>query len=96
MDQNRTIAIVMAAGRGSRMKTDINKVYLDLLGKPVLYYSLKAFEQSRIQEVIIVVSPGDEDYVRKEIVESYGLRKVTKIVTGGKERFESVSNGIEA
>ncbi len=96
MDENRTIAIVMAAGRGSRMKSDINKVYLDLLGKPVLYYSLKAFEKSRIHEVIIVVSPGDEDYVQKEIVEAYDLRKVTKIVTGGKERFESVSNGIDA
>ena len=96
MDQNRAIAIVMAAGSGSRMKADINKVYLDLLGKPVLYYSLYAFEKSKVDEVIIVVSPGDEDYVRKEIVEAYSLTKVTKIVPGGKERFESVAHGIDA
>ncbi|MBR5047063.1 MAG: 2-C-methyl-D-erythritol 4-phosphate cytidylyltransferase [Eubacterium sp.] len=96
MEEIKTIAIVMAAGKGSRMKADINKVYMELLGKPVLYYSLKAFERSRIDQVILVVTPGDEDYVKKEIVEAYGLHKAGQIVAGGRERFESVFLGIEA
>jgi len=96
MDQVRTIALMMAAGKGSRMKADRNKIYLELSGKPVLYYALKAYEESEVGEIILVVSPGDEDYVRKEIVEKYGFAKVTGIVPGGRERFESVYLGIRA
>ena len=96
MNHVRTIALMMAAGKGSRMKADKNKVYLELCGKPVLYYSLLAYEKSRVDEIILVVTPGDEEYVRKEIVERYGFRKVGKIVPGGSERFESVSLGIRS
>ena len=92
----RTAAIVLAAGRGSRMKSKIQKQYLLLKGKPVLYYSLKAFEESFIDEIILVTGEEEIEYCRKEIVEKYGFTKVSHIVTGGKERYHSVFCGLQA
>lgn len=89
-------AIVLAGGKGLRMGSRTPKQYMDLKGKPMLYYSLKAFEESFADNVILVCNEGDEDYCRKEIVIKYGLNKVNKIVAGGKERFDSVYNGIMA
>lgn len=88
--------IVMSAGKGLRVGGEIPKQYMDLCGKPVLYYSLFAMQQSFIDEIIIVVGEGDEEYVKKEIVERYSLDKVTKIVPGGKERSDSVYEGLKA
>ncbi len=87
-------AIVVSAGKGRRMGGKQPKQYMDLCGKPVLYYSLKAFEDSFVDHVILVCGEGEEDYCRKEIVVKYGLHKVTKIVTGGQERYDSVYNGL--
>ena len=92
----RTAAIVLAAGRGSRMKSKIQKQYLLLKGKPVLYYALKAFEESFIDEIILVTGEEEIEYCRKEIVEKYGFTKVSHIVTGGKERYHSVFCGLQA
>ena len=92
----KNVAVVLSAGSGSRMKSDIKKQYMEICGKPLIYYSLEAFEKSIIDEVILVVSEGDEDFARKEIVEHYGFKKVTAIVTGGKERYHSVRNGLLA
>ncbi len=89
-------AIVLAGGRGSRMKSRTPKQYLELMGKPMLYYSLKAFEESFIDNVILVCNEGEEDHCRKDIVIKYGLNKVNKIVAGGRERFDSVYNGLMA
>lgn len=95
--QDYCTAIVLAAGRGSRMGTTVQKQYLDLQGKPVLYYSLKAFENSSyIDEIILVTGEEEREYCRKEIVERYGFLKVHKIVAGGSERYFSVWNGIQA
>lgn len=94
MHMNRSVAIVLAAGKGKRMNTDRPKQYLLLDGKPVLYYSLKAIEDSFIDCVVLVTAADDIEYCRKEIVEKYGLQKVTAIVAGGKERYHSVWNGI--
>ncbi len=89
-------AIVLAAGRGKRMNTAVHKQYLDIKGKPVLYYALHAFEQSSVDEIVLVVGKGETDYCRQEIVEKYGLKKVKKIVEGGKERYHSVYEGLKA
>lgn len=77
-------AIVLAAGRGTRMGTKIQKQYLDLCGKPVLYYSLHAFQESPlIDEILLVTGEQEIEYCRKEIVEKYQLTKVEKYLPEG-------------
>lgn len=95
-DRITTIAIVLAAGQGKRMNSKTAKQYLALRDKPVLYYSLKAFQESRIDHIILVTGASDKEFVRQEIVEKYGFSKVPCIVAGGKERYHSVYNGLQA
>ena len=64
----KTTAIVLAAGAGKRMNSKVQKQYLLLNDKPVLYYSLKAFEDSRVDEIVLVVGSGEVDFCKKEIV----------------------------
>ena len=91
MNREKCTAVVLAAGKGSRMGTKIQKQYLEISGKPVLYYSLAAFAASPIiDEIVLVTGEGKTDYCRKNIIEAYGITKVNKIVVGGKERYESV------
>ena len=89
-------AIVLAAGSGSRMNQKKEKQFLLLDGKPVLYYSLRTFEASIVDEIILVTKEKDIDYCRQEIVEKYGFTKVRRIVSGGKERYDSVQRGLKA
>ena len=87
MDKKYCTAIVLAAGSGKRMGTKVHKQYLLMGGRPVLYYSLKAFQDSElIDEIILVTGSGEGEYCREHIVEPYGITKVKKIVTGGAER----------
>ncbi|MBQ7864637.1 MAG: 2-C-methyl-D-erythritol 4-phosphate cytidylyltransferase [Lachnospiraceae bacterium] len=90
----KVTAIVLAAGKGSRMNSDVPKQYLTLLGHPVLFYSLQAFEQSNVDEIILVTGSGEQEYCKKEIVEKYQINKVTHIVEGGAERYHSVHHGL--
>lgn len=90
------VAIVLAGGSGKRMNASVHKQYLLIKEKPVLYYSLKAFEDSEVDEIVLVVGAGEIDYCRQEIVEKYGFKKVKAIVTGGKERYHSVFEGLKA
>ena len=95
MEKTYCTAIVLAAGRGNRMGTEVHKQYLLLAGKPIVCYSLQVFQESAIiDEIILVTGEGEEDYCRKNFVEKYGITKVCRIVTGGKERFHSVWNGL--
>lgn len=89
-------AIVLSAGSGRRMKSDTPKQYLPLAGKPVIYYSLKAFQESPVSEVVLVAGAADLDYCRRELVEKYQLDKVKTIVPGGAERYDSVFEGLKA
>ncbi len=90
----KTVAIVLAAGRGKRMQSDVAKQYLLVKDKPVLYYSLKAFQDSVVDEIILVTAESEIAYCKAEIVEKYKITKVSKIVAGGKERYHSVYNGL--
>ncbi len=90
----KNTAILLAAGSGSRMRSNVKKQYMLLAGKPVIYYSLKTFQESFLDEIILVCSPGDEDYCRREIVEKYAFDKVSAVIPGGEERYHSVYNGI--
>ena len=96
MQKKKCTAIVLAAGQGKRMGTKVQKQYLEIDGKPVLYYSLHAFEQSKIiDEIILVVGENQSEYCKDEIVSKYGISKVNKIVEGGAERYHSVWNGLQ-
>lgn len=86
--------IVLAGGKGSRMQSEVPKQYMLLDGKPLLYYSLQAFEESDVERVVLVTAEGEEDYCRKELVERFGFTKVAAIVAGGGERYASVWNGL--
>ena len=91
---NETWAIILSAGKGTRMKTDICKQYIPVEDKPVLFYTLKAFEQSEVDNIVIVAGENDVDYVNKEIVKKYGIEKLRHIVKGGLERYDSVISGL--
>lgn len=92
--KDRVTAIVLAAGRGKRMNTDVAKQFLVLKDKPVIYYSLKAFEESDVDEIILVTGSSMVDYCKCEIVDRYGFDKVTAVIEGGKERYDSVYQGL--
>ena len=92
----KSVAVILAAGSGSRMKTDVKKQFMEIGGKPLVYYSIKAFEESAVDDIVLVVSRGDVDYVKKEIVEKYKFDKVTAVVEGGLARYHSVRLGLMA
>lgn len=96
MVKKKCTAIVLAAGQGKRMGTKVQKQYLLLAGKPVLYYSLKAFQDSEvIDDIYLVTGKGDEEFCRKEIIDKYGFQKVSHILCGGAERYHSVWNALQ-
>lgn len=95
-NKKRTAAVVLSAGSGKRMGSSIKKQYMLIGGRPVIYYSLKAFQDSFADEIVLVVTPGDAAYCQKEIVEKYGFDKVHCIVEGGKERYHSVAKGLDS
>lgn len=88
-------AIILSAGKGTRMKSDICKQYMLVEDKPLLFYTLKAFEESAIDHIVLVVGENDVSYVQEEIVDKYNIGKVYRIVTGGRERYDSVMNGLD-
>lgn len=88
-------AVVLAAGSGRRMGSHTAKQFLPLCGKPVLYWTLAAFEESGADAVILVVSnEAAADHCQVEIIEKYGFRKVRAITFGGEERQDSVWRGL--
>ncbi|MCR5607468.1 MAG: 2-C-methyl-D-erythritol 4-phosphate cytidylyltransferase [Lachnospiraceae bacterium] len=88
-------AIILASGTGKRMNSDKPKQYIDIQGKPLLYYTIKQFDNELIEGIVLVVGENDIEYCKSEIVEKYGLNKVKCIVAGGKERYNSVYNGLK-
>ena len=86
--------IVLAGGTGKRMHSHIHKQYLTLAGKPVLYYALKAFEESDITDIILVTGADEEAYCKRKIIVKYHIGKVKAIVPGGVERYHSVYAGL--
>lgn len=95
MQKAKCTAIVLAAGQGKRMGTKTQKQYLEIGGKPILYYSLRVFEDCElIDEIVLVVGAGQIDYCQREIVSKFGFGKVKTIIEGGAERYHSVANGL--
>lgn len=93
--KRKCTAILLAAGAGRRMESNVAKQYMQLAGKPVIWYGLQAFQQSVIiDDVILVVGKGEIPFVREEIIEKYGFSKVSAITEGGAERYLSVQNAL--
>lgn len=93
--ERKNTAIVLAAGQGKRMNSKVQKQFLELGGKPLLYYSLKCFQDSgMIRDIILVTGAESVPFCKEEIVEKYGFTKVTKVIPGGKERYDSVYEGL--
>lgn len=92
----KVTAIILAAGKGNRMHSEVPKQFLELDGKPVLYYSLNAFEKSTADDIILVTGKDDIAYCEKEIIHKYHFNKVRTVVEGGTERYWSVRNGLTA
>lgn len=86
--------VIVAAGKGSRMRTQESKQYLQLAGKPILVHTLTLFQRLEQVDTIVLVT-GAEDVERcKEYVNRYGLSKVEHLVVGGRERQDSVYKGL--
>ncbi len=92
----KTTAIVLAAGSGSRMKSNVKKQYMEIEGKPLLLYALKAFEKSFVDEIVLVLPKDDIGSVMTEIVAPEGLKKIKAVVAGGSTRYHSVRLGLLA
>lgn len=89
------IAIIPAAGTGSRMQAGVNKQYLLLAGRPILAHTLALFAaHPRIDRICLVVPAEEIDFCRAEIAERYGLGKVSALIAGGRTRQESVGNSL--
>ena len=92
----KVVAIVLAAGVGKRMHSDVAKQFLPLQSRPLICYSLDVFNNSpHVDEIILVTGADAVEYCQKEIVEKYGYRKVSRIAVGGKERYHSVWKGLQ-
>lgn len=92
----KTIAIVPAAGAGERMGSSRKKPYLLLNHRPLLYYSLAALDNiPSIAQIIVAVSPGEEQLCQQEVTEKFPFKKSIQIIPGGKSRQESVSRLLE-
>ena len=94
--QNKNYAIILAAGKGARMGKEINKMYLPLKGRPIIAHTLEAFYRATlVHGLILVVSPGEEDLLREEVLKIYPPQKPIEIALGGTERQHSVYNGLK-
>jgi len=93
--KGKVAALILAAGSGKRMGSDVPKQYMCLKERPILSYTLQAFEESSVDEIILVVSADDMEYCKEHILYKYHTSKVKKLVTGGKERYESVYLGLK-
>ena len=91
-----TSAIIAAGGRGTRFNSGRPKQFLELLGKPVIIHTLERFERCDAIDEIALVLPEDEINAFVPVAEAAGLKKLKRIVVGGRTRAESVRNGLDA
>lgn len=88
-------AVILAAGRGQRMSSEINKPYLLLHGLPIVYYSLARFGSSPlIDEIVVVVRENEVKHAEEHVLEKHAFDKSIKVVVGGSERQDSAYNGV--
>jgi 2-C-methyl-D-erythritol 4-phosphate cytidylyltransferase len=89
-------AIITAAGKGTRLKSNISKQFMNIYGKPILAHSINVFQNSlKIHEIYVAVPKEYMDFCRKSIIEKYSFTKVKELVCGGNTRQESVFNALQ-
>ncbi|MDD6716477.1 MAG: 2-C-methyl-D-erythritol 4-phosphate cytidylyltransferase [Firmicutes bacterium] len=99
MTSKPSTAILLAAGKGTRMGSGVRKQYMMLCGQPLLAYSLRTLTDSPlIQDIVMVIPDGEEAYIRRNITALIpgAEQKIRAYVPGGSERYASVYHGIEA
>lgn len=88
-------AIILAAGKGTRMKKNINKQYLMLKDEPMIVKTIDVLETTPlIDEIIIVINKEEKEYFKKFILNQYTFKKISQVVDGGSQRQESVYNAL--
>ena len=87
--------VIVASGTGSRMNMGINKQFIKLEGKEIIAYTIEKFyNNSNIEDIVVVVKEDESEFFKKEILDKYNFKNV-KIAYGGKERQDSVYNGLK-
>jgi 2-C-methyl-D-erythritol 4-phosphate cytidylyltransferase len=90
-------AIIVAAGKGTRMNDRTRKQYLDLAGRPILAYSVMAFDACNlIDKVYLVIPEEDIEYCRSRIIPLLDLKNRLELIPGGEKRQSSVYNALQA
>lgn len=92
----RCTAIIMAAGKGKRMQTAVSKQFLPVCGKEILAWTVDVFEKSPLVDKILLMASADGKEDVQNLWNAYGWKKVTAVLEGGKERQNSVANGLAA
>ena len=92
----KTVAIILAGGKGKRMGANVSKQFIEVNEKPIIYYTIKSFEACKSIDEIILVLPKDEvDYFKENIMNKFDFN-ISSIVEGGKERQDSVYNALNS
>jgi 2-C-methyl-D-erythritol 4-phosphate cytidylyltransferase len=92
-----TVAVILCAGQGARMRAGRNKVFLPLLGRPLIAYTLAAFEQAAtVDEILLVAHPDEVSYFAREVIPDVGASKVSGVIAGGATRHQSEQCALEA
>ncbi len=90
------VAVITAAGKGTRLKGNINKQFMDIYGKPILAHTINAFQSSsKIKQIYVSVPKDYLELCQKKIIDKYSFDKVKKLVIGGGNRQESVYNALK-
>lgn len=92
----RCTAIIMAAGKGKRMQTAVSKQFLSVCGKEILAWTVDVFEKSPLVDTILLMASADGKEDVQHLWNTYGWKKVAAVLEGGKERQNSVANGLAA
>jgi 2-C-methyl-D-erythritol 4-phosphate cytidylyltransferase len=92
---SKVAAVIVAAGRGTRMGLEKSKQFLHLEGHMIIARTLKVFQESGVVDQVVLVVSQEDLALGEETVARYGLNKVQAIVPGGKERCHSVYQGLQ-
>jgi len=88
------VAIVVAAGKGTRLGGNRPKQFLELDGIPIIIHTLRQFERSREIDEVVAVLPAEETAGFQSLAQQFGLRKLSRVIAGGETRAQSVQRGL--